>query len=77
MAKRDYDLEGMEKLCNAVVKQAAQDWRTARRALNRHPDNHAAEHEMKRCERFFLSEHFMLFTDLDGKALLERLRKEG
>lgn len=77
MSSRDYDLDGMERLGMAVVKQAVNDWRSARRALNRHPDNHAAEHEMKRCEKFFLSEHFMMFTDLDGKALLECLRREG
>lgn len=63
-------------LGNAVVFQAVEDYRNARIDFANCPKDYKAKSMMDECESFFLSERFNIFTDLDGKALLERLRKE-
>ena len=69
-----------EEMANAIIIQAAEDWREAKRIL-RSPDipeedRLAAEETVKETESFFLSEEYMLLTKLDGRELLSRLKKE-
>jgi hypothetical protein len=69
-----------EEMANAIIIQAAEDWREARRML-RSPDipeegRRAAEDTVRETESFFLSEEYMLLTKLDGRELLARLKKE-
>lgn len=68
-------LHPFAELGNAVVKQAAKDYRTARRIQERNPNGRVAEGEIRSIRRFFYSDYFMLWTDLDGPALFERLEK--
>ena len=70
-------MNGYEKLGNAVVMQAVRDWRYATRTLKRNSDKYDAKRLKKECEQFFLSQYFNMYTDLDGRALLDKLRKEG
>ena len=70
-------MNGYEKLCKAVVMQAVRDWRYVTRTLKRNPDKYEAKRHKKDCEQFFLSQYFNMYTDLDGRALLDKLRKEG
>ena len=65
-----------ELLAEAVVLQAAADWRLARELLELRPGDSRAAALKKETERFFRSRWFSLLTDLDGEALLCRL-KEG
>lgn len=76
---------GLNALCSAVVSQAALDWRYAYRTIKRLANAKSAAQKKRReeaeyllqdCERFFLSEDFSLFSDLDGKKLLEELKNK-
>ena len=65
-----------ERIANAVVEQAAKDYRAAIKKLKRNPDNEIAEIQRKECEEFFLSPNFNRFTRIDGKMLMKKLREE-
>ena len=64
--KHNYQDIGIERLRNAVVMQAVKDYKNDK-------------NKREECERFFLSQYFTLFSDLDGevivKALKERIEK--
>lgn len=64
--KHDYQDVGIARLCNAVVMQAVKDYKNDK-------------NKREECEKFFLSQYFALFSDLDGevivKALKERIEK--
>ena len=69
-----------EEMANAIIIQAAEDWREAKRTL-RSPDTPeedrlAAEETVRETESFFLSEEYMILTKLDGRELLSRLKEE-
>ena len=65
-----------EELANAIIIQAAEDWRSAMRHLSRHPRSMAARIRIRETEEFFLSEFYMLLTTYDGHTLLKRLKEE-
>ena len=64
------------ELANAVIIQASKDWQKAVRTLKKHPHYRTAKQMQSECECFFLSEWFMVLTDLDGSYLLGKLKKE-
>ena len=70
------NMDPYQALGNAVVLQAAKDYRDAVKKLSRGKKNSSAEDTKKECERFFRSGHFNIFSSLDGKALLSMLEKE-
>lgn len=65
-----------EALGNAVVLQAVKDYRAAVKKLAHGKKNAIAEAAKHECERFFKSQHFNVFTELDGRAILSQLEKE-
>ena len=65
-----------ELLANAIILQAVDDWREAMKRLWKNPDNKSAQSDRDECERFFLSEWFMVLTKVDGEAMLSRLKAE-
>ena len=65
-----------EELANAIIIQAAEDWRSAMRHLQKHPRSVAAKARIRETEEFFLSEFYMLLTTYDGHTLLKRLKEE-
>lgn len=69
-------MEPYERLANAVVLQAVKDWRMAVKKLKRGKKNYDAERIKEQTEEFFLSNRFSYFTLTDGRALLEKLKKE-
>ena len=68
--------KGYEELANAIVLQAVTDYRIALKALAANPDDRYAKYEAKRIERFFLSAWFRCLTEVDGKWLMDQLKKE-
>lgn len=70
-------MEVYRELANAVVVQAAVDYRTALRQLKRNPTYKKALRMRRDCERFFHSEWFQLLSGADGHALMEILKKEA
>lgn len=72
-----------EELGNAVVIQAAADWREAKAVLRRPVTceedlrkRKEAVEMIRETEEFFLSNWYCLFTAYDGLSLLYRLKKE-
>ena len=62
-------INGYENLANAIIIQAAEDYR---RALE--SDNRGTQREI---ERFFRSDWFIVLTDLNPELLLKRLKQEA
>ena len=58
----------IEELCNAIIIQAAADYRLAARDGNKY--------RMKEIERFFLSKWFSTLSRLDGALLLKRIKED-
>ncbi len=69
-------MEPYELLANAVIKQCADDYRSALRRLRKHPEDTGALGRKLECERFFRSGWYRELTDIDPEYLIERLRKE-
>ena len=73
--ERPIDYDAFVALGHAVVQQAVIDWQTASLALA-HTDT--ATHEMlglkREVERFFTSKAFDLYSDMDGRTLLRKLK---
>lgn len=68
--------ENYQALANAIIVQAAKDFRAAYKRLKRFPNDRLAESEVRNCTKFFYSDYFQALTDLDGPALLRRMMKE-
>ena len=67
---------GYEKLANAIIIQAAKDYRVALRRLRRKPGNKEARSEKESIERFFRSDWFRALTEVDGEMLIRKLNEE-
>ena len=65
-----------EILANAVVEQAAKDYRWARTTLAKDAENVAAAAMRSETERFFRSAWFGQLTSINGEWLLEKLEGE-
>lgn len=65
-----------ENLANAIILQAAKDYRAARQKLKKKPDNTLARAEIDSIERFFRSGWYKHLTDVDGELLIRKLREE-
>ena len=63
-------------LAIAVILQAVEDYRKARKRVRARPDQKIAQATIREVERFFKSWWFAQLTDVDGEMLLEKLRKE-
>ena len=72
----DEHLEGCQALANAVVVQAAKDYRTALRHLRKHPGSPGALSVKRGCETFFHSHWFSQLTGIDPDYILKRIREE-
>lgn len=70
-------MDGCQALANAIVKQAAADYRKALRALRRHPNSRVAMQTAMEIEDFFHSDWYGVLTDIDPDYLIDRLRKEA
>ncbi len=69
-------MNGYIELANAIIAQAAKDYRTALNQLSLNPNDKAAQREKKSIERFFHSDWFSILTDLNGELLLKKLKEE-
>ena len=65
-----------EMLANVIVKQAADEYRNARRALIRMPNAGHLKEQILDVEKFFHSEWYQLLTSVDGEYLLRQLEEE-
>ena len=65
-----------ERLGNAIILQAADDYRSALRKVKRSPENRDAIDEALGIERFFRSGWYGVLTGVDGEYLIRKLREE-
>lgn len=63
-------------LANAIIIQAAKDYKKALRRLKKFPRDKEARYTKRDCERFFRSGWFERLTDLDGEVLIRKLNEE-
>ena len=81
LQKKQQEVSGMEDeyadLAQAVVMQAVEDYRRARRILRRRPDHTRACKAAREVEGFFRSAWFMTLTGLDGGEILDKLKGDG
>lgn len=72
------EISPWQKLANAIVEQAVKDYRTAQARVKANPMIATpAEKELRQLERFFRSQWFEALTDVDGRLVLSRLKKEA
>jgi hypothetical protein len=68
--------ENWQALAHHIILQAVADYRRAVRKLMKELDHVDALADMLEVERFFHSEWFSVLTDLNGKLILARLKRE-
>ena len=68
--------DSYERLTNAIILQAASDYRVALKKIKARPKNREAIDEALRIERFFRSDWYQALTSVDGEYLIERLQDE-
>ena len=69
-------LDPYQALANAIVKTAADDYRTVMKRLAKNPENSIARSSAKDLRKFFRSQWYSVLTDIDGEYLLGMLDKE-
>ena len=70
-------MTGYQALANAIVLQAAKDYKAAIRQMKRHPGTRAGMGTVIQIEKFFHSAWFGVLTDIDPDYLIKRLRREA
>ena len=63
-------MNGYIELANAIIAQAAKDYRAALNQLSLNPNDKVAQRERNSIERFFRSDFFSILTNLNGEVLL-------
>ena len=77
MANSNLAEDPYEKLANAIILRAVQDYRAALKRLKKHPNKKDVENEVVKIEKFFQSQWYQALTSVDGEYLINRLRKEA
>ena len=67
---------GWRALADAIILQAADDYRRLTRRLITHPDELDKASEKRRIERFLCLLWFGVLSDLDGRRLLRDLKAD-
>ena len=67
---------GWRTLADAIILQAAEDYRRLTRRLIVHPDELDKASEKRRIERFLCSPWFGVLSELDGRRLLRDLKAD-
>lgn len=70
------DITNYENLANAVIVQAANDYRMALKCLIANPKNMTALADKDEIKRFFRSQWFTVLTSVDGEMLIRSLTME-
>ena len=63
-------------LANAIVIQAAKDYRKALKTLKRYPRYEPAKAVVAEVEEFFRSEWYRTLTSVDADMLMTKIRRE-
>ena len=74
--KKNLSEDPYERLANAIVIQAADDYRIALKKIKAHPKNREAIAEALEIEKFFRPGWYSQLTSVDGEYLIRRLQEE-
>ena len=66
--------EGFHELANAIIMQAIKDFKVAYMILKKRPDHKEATAMVKEITHFFCGEYFTLLSDVNGPALLRKIK---
>ena len=69
-------MSGYEALANAIIIQAAKDFRAAYKRMKRFPNDVRTQDEVREITKFFCSEWFEALSDADGPTLLRKIKDE-
>lgn len=69
-------MNGYQLLANAIIEQAAKDYRKALCAIQINGNNRSARASKHHLENFFLSEWFGALTNVNGAVLISKLKEE-
>lgn len=69
--------DNWEDLANAIVVQAANDYRRALRVLKAHPNYSPAAKVKTEVEQFFRSEWYRSLSGVEGEVLIKGLNAEA
>ena len=76
--KKEHPLtDPWRSLADAIVIQAAKDYRKALGRLRRNPDNASAKTELAKIERFFRSDWYDSLTSVPGELIIRKLKEEN
>ena len=64
-----------QSLANAIIEQAAKDYRIALRYHLKHPYDGRYKRDVAEIERFFRSDWYTALTDVDGEYLIREIRR--
>lgn len=67
--------EPYERLANAIILQAASDYRRDLKKIKKNPQNRDVMNEVLQIEKFFRSPWYQVLTTVDGEFLIQKLRK--
>ena len=73
---RETNIPPEQMLANAIIIQAADDYRLALRRLKLNRMSREYRQVKEDCERFLQSEWFEVLTKVDGKTIMMRIQKE-
>lgn len=68
--------DGVQMLANAIVLQAAKDYRELCSKLEKNPNSREIKLEIKLIEDFFLHGGVDIFTEVDGAMILKKLKEQ-
>ena len=71
-----YTENPVQNLLNAVVVQAAEDYRMYSAKLLKKPKSKQAAEEKEMIRSFFLSQYFEMYTTVEGEYILKKLESE-
>ena len=69
------EIQAYENLANAIIIQAARDYKKAYKKSLKRRECEATKQELAELESFFRSEWYRTLTSIDGELVIEKLRK--
>ena len=69
-------VDGWELLANAIIVEAARDFRAGYRRLKKDPGDRQAQDTVRESTRFFHSQFYEYLTNVDGPGLIQKMMKE-
>lgn len=68
--------DGYTKLGNAIILQAARDYREVLKSLKKYPQNSLANYTKNQIEDFLHSSLYGMITTIDPDVLIRKLKRE-